>query len=146
MHFDLIFWLAAFAVFAVVEAATTALVSLWFAVGSLAALVVSLFGGSLGVQLAVFAVVSAVALGIMVPTLAKRRREQKAPVTNGAGLTLGKQGVVLKAILPGTVGRVRVDGLDWQAVADTPLPEGTAIVVTAAEGATLRVAAAAHVS
>ena len=54
----------------------------------------------------------------MIPTLASRRGEHKAPVTNGSPLTIGKQGVVLVDIEPGTLGRVRVDGLDWQARAE----------------------------
>ena len=47
---DSIFWLAATAAFGAVEAATTALVSVWFAVGSAAALIVRLFTDSLGAQ------------------------------------------------------------------------------------------------
>lgn len=137
-----IFWILAIVVFIVAEAATTALISVWFVVGAVAALITSLVTDSFYLQLLVFAVVSAVALAAMVPTLAKRRAQQKAPVTNGAELTLGKRGVVLKAVGPGVVGRVRVDGLDWKAVADAPLPEGTVVRVAAAEGATLQVAAA----
>ena len=132
-----IFWLIAAIVFVGVEAATTALVSVWFAVGAVAALVASLFTQSLGVQLVVFAVVSAIALAVMVPALAKRRAKHAAPVTNGSPLSIGKQGVVLRAINPGALGRVRVDGLDWQARADTPLPEGRKCRVTEVDGAVL---------
>ena len=68
-----LFWAAAIVVFAIAEAATTALVSIWFAVGAAAAMVASIFTASLGVQCAVFAVVSAVTLAVMLPLLAKRR-------------------------------------------------------------------------
>ena len=122
---DTLFWLIAVIAFVVLEASTTALVSIWFAVGAAAALIVSFFTQSLSVEAAVFAVVSAVALILMVPTLAKRRKERKAPVTNGSPLTIGKQGVVLVDINPGYLGRVRVDGLDWQARADAAMPKGT---------------------
>ena len=132
-----IFWLIAAIVFVGVEAATTALVSVWFAVGAVAALVASLFTQSLGVQLVVFAVVSAIALAVMVPALAKRRAKHAAPVTNGSPLTIGKQGVVLTAIEPGLPGRVRVDGLDWQAKAGVTLAPDTRIVVNAVDGALL---------
>ena len=47
MWFDTILWLAAIIAFIAVEAATTALVSVWFAVGAAAAMVVSLFTVSL---------------------------------------------------------------------------------------------------
>ena len=97
----------------------------------------SFFTSSLGIQAAVFAVVSAVALAIMVPTLTRRRKEHKPPVTNGSPLTIGKQGVVLVDIEPGMPGRVRVDGLDWQARAGVPLAKGTRCQVTAVDGAVL---------
>lgn len=141
MGMDSWIWLILIVVFLVAEAATTALISLWFAVGALAALIVSVFTENPAVQIVVFAVVSAITLAVMVPALAKRRANQKPPVTNGAQLALGKRGVVLKAILPGEIGRVRVDGLDWQARADAALPEGSRCQVTAADGAVLTVTA-----
>lgn len=134
---DTLFWLIAVIAFVVLEASTTALVSIWFAVGAAAALIVSFFTQSLSVEAAVFAVVSAVALILMVPTLAKRRKERKAPVTNGSPLTIGKQGVVLVDINPGYLGRVRVDGLDWQARADAAMPKGTPCRVMDVDGAIL---------
>lgn len=141
MGMDSWIWLILIVVFLVAEAATTALISLWFAVGALAALIVSVFTENPAVQIVVFAVVSAITLAVMVPALAKRRANQKPPVTNGAQLALGKRGVVLKAILPGEIGRVRVDGLDWQARADAALPEGSRCQVTAVDGAVLTVTA-----
>ena len=137
MWWDTILWLVAIVLFVAVEASTTALVSVWFAVGAAAAMVVSFFSVSLGLQLLVFAIVSAVALGVMVPSLAKHRKEHQPPVTNGSPLSIGKQGVVLRAINPGELGRVRVDGLDWQARADTPLSEGSKCRVTDVDGAVL---------
>ena len=120
MGMDTWIWLILCIVFIVAEAATTALISVWFAVGAAAALVASIFTNSPVVQFVVFALVSAVTLAVMVPTLVKRRASKKPPVTNGSQLTVGKRGVVLKAIVPGSIGRVRVDGLDWQATADSP--------------------------
>ncbi len=141
MGMDTVFWLVAIVVFVVAEAATTALISIWFAAGAAVAMVVSLFTASLGIQFLVFAVVSAVALAIMVPLLAKRRKGRAAPVTNGSPLTIGKHGVVLRAILPGEIGRVRVDGLDWQARSDAALPEGSKCRVADVDGAVLIVEA-----
>ena len=132
-----VFWLIAVIAFVVLEAVTTALVSVWFAVGGVAALAVSFFTDSLPVQGAVFAVVSAIALGVMVPAMAKRRRQNQPPVTNGSPLTIGKQGYVLVAIQPGYLGRVHVDGLDWQARADVPMPKGTPCKVSDVDGAVL---------
>ena len=107
MWFDTILWLVAIVAFIAVETATTALVSVWFA--------------------------------IMVPTLTRRRKEHKPPVTNGSPLTIGKQGIVLVAIEPGMPGRVRVDGLDWQARAEVAIPQGARICVADVDGAVLLV-------
>lgn len=137
MWFDTILWLVAVVAFIAVEAATTALVSVWFAVGAAAAMVVSFFDVGFGWQMLVFAVVSAITLAFMLPNLISRRGEHKAPVTNGSPLTIGKQGVVLVGIEPGDVGRVRVDGLDWQARAEVPLPKDARCRVVAVDGAVL---------
>ena len=139
MWFDTILWLAAIVAFIAVETATTALVSVWFAIGAAAAMLTSFFTPSLGIQAAVFAVVSAIALAVMVPTLVRHRQVYKPPVTNGSPLTIGKQGTVLAAIEPGLQGRVRVDGLDWQARAETAIPQGARICVADVDGAVLLV-------
>lgn len=139
-----LFWAAAIVVFAIAEAATTALVSIWFAVGAAAAMVASIFTASLGAQCAVFAVVSAVTLVVMLPLLAKRRTMRQPPITNGSPLTIGSRGIVLREIPQGDIGRVRVDGLDWQArtVDGTPLPKDARCEVKNVDGAVLIVSAA----
>ena len=48
MWFDTILWLVAVVAFIMVEAATTALVSVWFAVGAAAAMLVSFFNVGFG--------------------------------------------------------------------------------------------------
>ena len=137
MWFDTILWLVAVVAFIAVEAATTALVSVWFAVGAAVAMVASFFDVGFGWQMLIFVVVSAITLGWMLPKLVAQRGEHRAPVTNGSPLTIGKQGVVLVDIEPGALGRVRVDGLDWQARADTPLPKDARCQVVAVDGAIL---------
>lgn len=104
MWFDTILWLVAIVAFIMVEAATTALVSVWFAVGAAAAMLVSFFNVGFGWQMLVFAVVSAITLGLMLPRLISRRGAHRAPVTNGSPLTIGKQGVVLVDLEPGLPG------------------------------------------
>ena len=136
MGMDSVVWLVAVVAFLFLEAATTALVSVWFAAGAAVALVISFFTNSITVQFVAFAIVSAVALAVMLPLLSSYRGK-KAPVTNGARLSVGKQGIVLQAILPGEIGRVRVDGLDWQARAGQSLPKGSRIKVTDVDGGVL---------
>lgn len=138
-----LFWAAAIVVFVLTEAATTALVSVWFAVGAAAAMLTSVFTTSLPVQAAVFAVVSAITLAVMLPLLAKRRTMRQPPVTNGSPLTIGHRGVVLLEIPQGDMGRVHVDGLDWQARTEdgTPLAKNARCEVKNVDGAVLIVSA-----
>ena len=48
MNWEAIFWLAAMVVFLAAEAMTVTLVSIWFAIGALGAIVVALLGGGFG--------------------------------------------------------------------------------------------------
>ena len=65
-------WLIAIVVFIVAEAATVALVSVWFIGGAVCALVAAILGAGLGVQLAVFLVVSAALLAFACPAARKK--------------------------------------------------------------------------
>lgn len=59
---SLVFWLAAFLVFIIVEAASLALTSIWFAGGALAALIIAAVGSGVKIQLTLFALVSGILL------------------------------------------------------------------------------------
>ena len=74
---------------------------------------------------------------------AKRRTMRQPPITNGSPLTIGSRGIVLREIPQGDIGRVRVDGLDWQArtVDGTPLPKDARCEVKNVDGAVLIVSA-----
>ena len=117
MSVDPIFWLLAAIGFVVLEAMTLNLVSIWFAVGSAAALLSCLVTGSFRVQAVVFIAVSAVCLLAFKP-LAKRRHKQPTP-TNG-DRALGREARVLTPVSAQQTGRVRLDGVDWSARCATP--------------------------
>ena len=126
------------AAFIVIELATVNLVTVWFAVGSLAALVSGLFTQNLLMQVLVFALVSALALALSKPLVDKARRMKPAePV--GLDCNLGRTATVLLPIAPGQLGRVQLDGVDWTATSTTPLAAGESCVVTAIGATTLTV-------
>ena len=62
MNWAAILWLVLLVIFLIAEAATVTMVSLWFAAGALAALLVGLVHGPLWLQILAFVVVSAVML------------------------------------------------------------------------------------
>ena len=107
-------WLAAAAVFLIVEALTAAMSSIWFAAGALAALAAAALGAAIWLQALLFVCVSAVCLALLYPRLKKLLRRDRQP-TN-ADMVIGRQCVVTQRIdnLAGT-GAVFVDGKTWTA-------------------------------
>lgn len=129
-----VLWLVAFVVFLMVEASTVTMVSLWFAVGALAALIVSLFAG-FGWQIAVFLAVSAVCLTALRP-LAQKYFKPRLTKTNVDAI-IGSQGYVTADIdnLAAT-GKVNLGAMEWTARSTTGqnIPAGTLVKVDRIEG------------
>lgn len=134
-------WLAAILAFGAAEAATLSLVSVWFAVGGIAALLAEIFGANLTVQLVVFGVVSAISLAIALP-LVKRAAERNHKVPTNLDRVLGKTAKVTEDIdNEAATGAVYVDGKTWTArsVLGEALPAGTRVKIQRIEGVKLYV-------
>ena len=117
MSIDPIFWLIAAIGFVMLEASTAAMVSIWFAIGAAASLLSCVFTGSFRVQAVIFVAVSAICLAAFKP-LAERLRT-KPTATNGER-NLGREAVALTDVSADITGRVRLDGVDWNARCATP--------------------------
>ena len=117
MSIDPIFWLITAVGFLVLEGMTFSMVSVWFAAGSTAALLCCLFTHSFRVQAVVFIVVSTLCLLAFKP-LAQKLRQKPTP-TNG-DRCLGREARVLTPVTAAQTGRVRLDGVDWNARCATP--------------------------
>lgn len=107
-------WLVVMVVFLAVEALVPGLVSLWFAIGALAALFAAMLGAPVWLQLVWFFVVSIVALALTRP-LARKYINAKVQPTNADAL-IGKECVVTEDIdnIRAT-GAVKVSGREWTA-------------------------------
>lgn len=132
------FWILAMVVFLVIEAVTVGIVSVWFAIGALFAMVTAMLGANLWVQITVFLVVSAIALYFTRP-LVKKFVNNKVEPTN-ADMLIGKECRVVETIdnLSGT-GAVYVDGKTWTArtVDEEIIPEGQLVKAERIEGVKL---------
>ena len=128
-------WLALLIVFLVGEGATAAVTTIWFAAGALAAMIASLLGAEIGLQWAIFGVVS-VALLFALRPLVKKYINPKKILTN-VDAVVGTQGVVVEKIdnIAGT-GRVKLGGMEWAArsTEDTHIEAGEVIKVDRIEG------------
>lgn len=130
-----IFWLAAFIVFAIGEAVTVGLVSVWFAVGALAGLFAAALGAGLWLQIAVFLGVSALALALFKP-LSSKFLKPKLSATN-ADRVIGASALVTETIdNTQAQGQVKVKGQVWSARSeqDIVIPAGRTVRVLRIEG------------
>lgn len=133
-----VIWLALIIVFVVVEAATVQLVSIWLAVGALAALVPAMMGMPFLVQIFVFLVISALCLVCTRPFVRKVLAVKK--VNTNADRVIGRTGLVTETVDNSLErGRIMVDGLSWKAKAvdNAVLESGTRVTILAIQGVTL---------
>lgn len=143
MNWEAIFWLIAMVVFMIAEGITVSLVSIWFALGALAALVVSLVGGNLMLQVILFLSISIILLASL-RSLVRKYINPRLIHTN-VDSVIGSTGVVTIPVNNvAALGRVTIGGMDWSARSSTgePLPEGAQIRVDRVEGVKLFVSLA----
>lgn len=109
-----IVWVVLMVVFLVVEAATAGLTCIWFAIGSLAALIAALFDAQLWLQIVWFLVISFVTLYYTRPLVKKYVNSRSQP-TN-ADMVIGKEALVTEDIdNVEATGAVSVGGKVWTA-------------------------------
>ncbi|BBK21797.1 NfeD family protein [Amedibacterium intestinale] len=133
-------WLGVGLLAVVLELLTaSALVSIWFAVGACAAALVSLLDFSIGIQIAVFVIMSFLSMLIVRPVAARYLRGNV--VRTNADRYIGEKGIVTKKITSNDWGEVKIQGTIWHAVSveDEEIEEGSRVKVVAIEGAKLLV-------
>lgn len=134
-------WLALLILFAVVEALTVGLASIWFAAGALVALLSTYFTANIWLQIVLFFLVSAVTM-ILVRPLTRKYLEPRVSPTN-ADRILGAAATVTQEVdnLKGT-GTVQVGTMPWSARSEDGrvLAVGEQVTVLRIEGVKLFVA------
>ena len=128
-------WFALMVVFLVVEGACPFhLVSVWFAVGALAAVVVSLLNGAVWLQIIVFLVVSGALLLSLWPLTQKLR--SGATKTNVDALIDSKGYVIADIDNLSATGQVKLGAMEWTArsTSGDPIKAGTLVKVDRIEG------------
>ena len=131
----MLLWGALTLVFLLVEALTPQLLSVWFAVGALAALVCAALGCDFWIQIVVWIAVSALVVILMRPL--STRFKEASHERMGANRIIGRHATVVEAINPNVgAGQVRVDRAIWTArgVTEEVIPVGTRVKVVAIEG------------
>ena len=136
--FMIVFWAVAFVFFLVCEVATgTALVSVWFALGSLISMFFAIGKVPFLVQCIVFVASSAILVALTRP-LAKKLQGKK--VATNYELDEGMTAAVIEDIdNVANKGRVRLSGTDWAARSENGenIPAGHAVIVVKVDGSKL---------
>ncbi|MBQ7580924.1 MAG: NfeD family protein [Clostridia bacterium] len=135
MNGMMILWIAAILVFAVAEALTVQLVTVWFALGAAAALIANAAHLGNAVQFLIFIGVSLVALVATRPFVRKISKVKKTPTNYDR--VIGKQAIVTAEIdnIKGS-GKIKISGGEWTAQSENSkiIPVGKIVEVIRIEG------------
>ncbi len=139
MEMEIIAWLIAFIVFIVIEMLTFQLLTIWFAAGSLLAMIAAILSWSIEVQLIVFVIVSFILLMTVRPLASKyiNGNFTKTNVDSLIGMTAKVTSEINNREGFGTA---TVRGLEWTAVAEDDnviIPAGTLVTIVKISGVKL---------
>ena len=110
-----IIWLAVFVLSIIIEATTAELVSIFFAVGSLVALIISFIPKvDWWIETVIFVVISGVSLLGLRPLMNKLLKREKR--NTNIDEMIGKKGIMIKEYDEFNYGEIKVNGIIWNAV------------------------------
>ena len=142
MNWEAIFWLIAMVAFLAAEAATVSLVSIWFALGALGAVITALLGGGVVMQVTVFLALAIVLL-LSLRGIVRKHISPRITKTN-VDSVIGATGIVVTPVNNiAALGQVQIGGVEWSArsSANTHIPAGTLVKVDRIEGVKVFVSA-----
>lgn len=130
-----IIWLVLMIVFLLAEAATVATLSLWFAGGALVALIASVLGAPIWLQILLFLTVSAALLACLRP-LVKKHFTPKLSKTNVDAIVDSQGYVTAEIDNLNATGTVKLGAMEWTARSTTGavIPKGALVKVDKIEG------------
>ncbi len=132
-----VFWLGLAIIFTVAELLTIALVSVWFAIGAIAAMIYSFFNASILAQTGVMILVSLVSIFLCYIFRRYIFVARGKSIFMNYRRVIGQTGVVTVTIdnLAGT-GQIRVQGEVWsaQALGTARIQEGTRVRIESVQG------------
>lgn len=135
-----LFWLVVAIVFAIAKMFNSGFFLLWFSVGALVSLFVSLISSNIVIQLLVFLIVSFTLLVSLSKYFSNHFTKEDSFPTNIDTL-IGKSGLVLESIGENLteVGQVKLDGEIWSAISSdsTAIDKGEQVIIDEIRGVRL---------
>lgn len=129
-------WLAVVLTLAIIELSTINLVSIWFVISGLFAMIVSLFTDNFTIQFAVFAI-----FGLIFLALTRKivKKITPAKVKTNIDRIIGMEGIVTEKITRNHSGEVKVDGKVWTAIAEKTIDKGSLVKIIEINSTKLKV-------
>lgn len=109
-----IVWAVFIVITAIIELQTSDLVTIWFTIGAVGALIAALFKLPIWLQLVIFLAISTVCL-IATRPIAKKL-QQKEVIRTNSDKVIGKVALVTKKISEDEIGEVKIEGREWRAI------------------------------
>ncbi len=131
-----IIWLGIFVLAIVIESLTAELVTIWFAVGGMIALIISFIPGvNWWIELIVFMVISVVSLLCLRPIVS--RLLKRNIINSNVDEMIHKKGKMIKTCDEINHGEVKINGVVWTAISSDEhqvIKEGSVVEVLAVDG------------
>lgn len=132
---DWLFWLVLVIVLSIIEIATVNLLTIWFVISGIVAMILSFFIEDVAVVSTIFAILGIILLLITRPIVKKFTKTKDENIN--LGRVIGKTGIVTEEIRKNQVGEVKVDGKRWSAISNKKIEVGSEVIIDAIEGVKL---------
>lgn len=130
-------WLVIFIVLVIIELITINLVTIWFAIAAVFALLVDIITRNAMLEIIVF-IVSSFLLLLLTKPLIKKIKVKKVEATN-LDMVINKVGIVTEDINQDKIGEVKVLGKRWSAYSNTELKKDEKVKILSIDGVKLKV-------
>ena len=129
-------WLLLVIILSVVEIITVNLVSIWFVISGIVAMIASLFTDNLVIQISIFVI-----LGLIFMLLTRKIVKRIVPekVKTNLDRIIGMQGIVITKIGKNKPGEVKVDGKTWTATSDETINQDEIVKILEINSTKLKV-------
>ena len=119
-------WLIVVIALGIIEVLTVNLVSIWFVISGIIAMIVSMLTDNLYIQIGVFVIV-----GILLMPISRKiyKKIKKDKVNTNIDRIIGMKGIVTEDITKNNIGEVKVDGKRWSAYAKDNITKGEVVKV-----------------
>lgn len=130
------FWLILVIFLGMIELITVGLVSIWFVISGIVAMILSFFIDNFVVQFGAFVI-----LGVVLMLFTRKTLEKyfPKPIKTNLDRVVGLEGIVTEEIRKDSVGEVKVDGKRWSAIADKEIKVGSIVKILHIDGVKLKV-------